>query len=70
MSIPTLQGLQTALSGLIAEQAALDVTGNNIANSDTEGYSRETAVLQTNTADRNPGDLTDDRRRARSSAPA
>lgn len=48
MSIPTLQGLQTALSGLIAEQAALDVTGNNIANSDTEGYSRQTAVLQTN----------------------
>jgi flagellar hook-associated protein 1 FlgK len=48
MSIPTLQGLQTALSGLIAEQAALDVTGNNIANSDTEGYSRETPVLQTN----------------------
>ena len=48
MSIPTLQGLQTALSGLIAEQAALDVTGNNIANSDTEGYSRQRAVLQTN----------------------
>jgi flagellar hook-associated protein 1 FlgK len=48
MSIPTLQGLQTALSGLVAEQAALDVTGNNIANSDTEGYSRQTAVLQTN----------------------
>ncbi len=48
MSIPTLQGLQTALSGLIAEQAALDVTGNNIANSDTEGYSRQTAILQTN----------------------
>lgn len=48
MSIPTLQGLQTALSGLIAEQAALDVTGNNITNSDTEGYSRQTAVLQTN----------------------
>lgn len=48
MTIPTLQGLQTALSGLIAEQAALDVTGNNIANSDTEGYSRQTAVLQTN----------------------
>jgi|SRR5580693_2288415 flagellar hook-associated protein 1 FlgK len=49
MSIPTLQGLQTALSGLIAEQAALDVTGNNITNSDTEGYSRETAVLEPNT---------------------
>ncbi len=48
MSIPTLQGLQTALSGLLAEQQALDVTGNNIANSNTEGYSRETAALETN----------------------
>lgn len=47
MSIPTLQGLQTALSGLVAEQVALDVTGNNIANSDTEGYSRQSAVLET-----------------------
>jgi flagellar hook-associated protein 1 len=49
MSIPTLQGLQTALSGLVAEQTALDVTGNNIANANTEGYSRETAVLEPNT---------------------
>ncbi len=48
MSIPTLQGLQTALSGLLAEQQALDTTGNNIANANTEGYSRESAVLQTN----------------------
>ncbi len=48
MSIPTLQGLQTALTGLIAEQQALDVTGDNIANVNTEGYSRETAVFQTN----------------------
>jgi flagellar hook-associated protein 1 len=48
MSIPTLQGLQTALSGLIAEQTALDTTGNNIANADTEGYSRETALLEPN----------------------
>jgi flagellar hook-associated protein 1 FlgK len=47
MSIPTLQGLQTALSGLLAEQAAIDVTGSNITNASTEGYSRETAVLQT-----------------------
>jgi len=46
MSIPTLQGLQTALSGLIAEQTALDTTGNNIANANTEGYSRETALLE------------------------
>jgi flagellar hook-associated protein 1 len=46
MSIPTLQGLQTALSGLLGEQAALDTTGNNIANANTEGYSRETALLE------------------------
>jgi flagellar hook-associated protein 1 len=46
MSIPTLQGLQTALSGLVAEQTALDTAGNNIANSNTEGYSRETALLE------------------------
>jgi flagellar hook-associated protein 1 FlgK len=48
MTIPTLQGLQTALSGLIAEQTALDTTGNNIANANTEGYSRETALLEPN----------------------
>ncbi len=48
MSIPTLQGLQTALSGLIAEQQAIDVTGHNITNANTPGYSRQTAVLQTN----------------------
>jgi flagellar hook-associated protein 1 len=47
MAIPTLQGLQTALSGLIAQQDAIDVTGSNITNANTEGYSRETAVLQT-----------------------
>jgi flagellar hook-associated protein 1 len=49
MSIPSLQGLQTALSGLIAQQTALDTTGNNIANANTEGYSRETALLEPNT---------------------
>jgi flagellar hook-associated protein 1 FlgK len=50
MSIPTLQGLQTALSGLLAEQQAMDVTGHNIANANTEGYSRQVAVLETNQA--------------------
>ncbi len=49
MSIPTLQGLQTALSGLIAQQTALDTTGSNIANANTEGYSRQTALLEPNT---------------------
>lgn len=48
MSIPTLQGLQTALSGLLADQQAIDVTGQNITNANTEGYSRQTAILVTN----------------------
>ena len=41
MSIPTFSGLQTALSGLQAAQAAIDTTGQNIANANTPGYSRE-----------------------------
>jgi flagellar hook-associated protein 1 len=47
MSIPTLQGLQTALSGLLASQEALDVTSNNISNAQTPGYTRQTAVMET-----------------------
>ena len=46
--IPSLQGLQTALSGLLAEQQAMDITGHNIANANTEGYTRQTAVLDPN----------------------
>ncbi len=48
MSIPTLQGLQTALSGLLADQQAIDVTGQNITNANTPGYSRQVVELQTN----------------------
>jgi flagellar hook-associated protein 1 len=48
MPIPSMQGLQTALSGLIASQEAIDTTGHNIDNAETPGYSRQTAVLQTN----------------------
>jgi flagellar hook-associated protein 1 FlgK len=48
MTIPTLQGIQTALSGLIANQEAIDTTGQNITNAETPGYSRQTTVLQTN----------------------
>jgi flagellar hook-associated protein 1 len=39
--------LGTALSGLIAEQGALQVTTNNVANVNTPGYSREQAVVVT-----------------------
>jgi flagellar hook-associated protein 1 len=37
--------LATALSGLAAEQGALEVTTNNVANVNTPGYSREVPVL-------------------------
>lgn len=36
-----------AKSGLFAQQTAIDVTSHNIANANTEGYSRQKAVLQT-----------------------
>ncbi len=38
--------LQTGLSGLIASQQALSVVSQNVANANTEGYSRQVASLQ------------------------
>ena len=37
--------LDIAVSGLLAHQAAIQVTGHNIANVDTDGYSRQRAEL-------------------------
>ncbi|MBP2645900.1 MAG: flagellar hook-associated protein FlgK [Firmicutes bacterium] len=37
----TFSGLNTATRGLYAQQVALDTTGHNISNSNTEGYSRQ-----------------------------
>jgi len=45
MPIGTFLGLQTALRGILAQQQALDVTGHNIANANTVGYTRQEAVL-------------------------
>ncbi|HZO96370.1 MAG TPA: flagellar hook-associated protein FlgK [Gaiellaceae bacterium] len=45
MSISTFTGLETALRGLMAHQQALDVTGENVANASTPGYTRETVSL-------------------------
>ncbi|MCD7836454.1 MAG: flagellar hook-associated protein FlgK [Lachnospiraceae bacterium] len=39
-------GLNIAYSGLLASNAALNTTANNIANVDTEGYSRQQVVQQ------------------------
>src|SRR4051794_7459723 len=45
MPVSSFYGLQTALRGLLAEQRSIDVTGHNIANVNTPGYSRQEAVL-------------------------
>jgi flagellar hook-associated protein 1 FlgK len=48
--IPSYSGLNTALSGLEAAQAAINTAGENIANANTPGYSRQTVDL----TERNP----------------
>ena len=41
----TFSGLGTALSSLIAQRQALEVSGQNIANANTVGYTRQRASL-------------------------
>jgi flagellar hook-associated protein 1 FlgK len=41
----TFGGLEVGLRALRAHQLALEVTGHNIANADTPGYSRQVANL-------------------------
>jgi flagellar hook-associated protein 1 FlgK len=41
----TFSGLGTALSSLMAQRAALDVAGQNLANANTVGYTRQSATL-------------------------
>jgi flagellar hook-associated protein 1 FlgK len=45
MAIPAFSGLNTALRGVQAHQAALDVTSHNISNVDTDGYTRQQVVF-------------------------
>jgi flagellar hook-associated protein 1 FlgK len=44
----TFSGLSTALSSLYTQRRALDVTGQNIANANTEGYSRQRVEMAAN----------------------
>src|SRR3954465_79151 len=44
--VSTFFGLQTTLRGLLAQQRAVDVTSHNVANANTEGYSRQEAVFE------------------------
>ncbi|WP_318708969.1 flagellar hook-associated protein FlgK [Candidatus Acetatifactor stercoripullorum] len=46
----TFFGLNTAYTGLLASNAALNTTSNNIANVQTEGYSRQQVVQQASNA--------------------
>ena len=46
MGVSTFNGINIALRGLIAQQRALDTTTHNIANANTEGYTRQEAVLE------------------------
>ncbi|WP_274654201.1 flagellar hook-associated protein FlgK [Paenibacillus humicola] len=41
----TFHGLEVAKSSLLTQQAALNTTGHNIANANTEGYSRQTVNM-------------------------
>src|SRR3954470_2597700 len=45
MGISSFMGLETALRGILAHQQAIDTTSHNVANANTEGYSRQEAVL-------------------------
>src|SRR4051812_10289266 len=42
----TFSGLSAAVSGLMAHRRVMDVASQNIANANTEGYSRQRADLQ------------------------
>jgi flagellar hook-associated protein 1 FlgK len=44
--VSTFFGINIALSSLLAQQRALDVVGNNVANVNTPGYRRQEAVLR------------------------
>ena len=51
----TFGGLEIGKKSLIAHQVALDVTGHNIANANTEGYSRQKVNMQPDNPQYYPG---------------
>ncbi|QTL98760.1 flagellar hook-associated protein FlgK [Iocasia frigidifontis] len=51
----TFSGLSTVLSALQAQQKAMETTGHNISNANTEGYSRQRVVLTASDAYASPG---------------
>jgi flagellar hook-associated protein 1 FlgK len=55
MPLSTFMGLETTLRGILAQQLAIDVTGHNISNANTVGYTRQAAVLAPTTPYTEPG---------------
>lgn len=53
--VSTFSSLEVASRALSAQQAAIQTTGNNIANANTDGYSRERVNLETTTPYPSPG---------------
>ncbi|WP_043930485.1 flagellar hook-associated protein FlgK [Bacillus sp. EB01] len=51
----TFHGLEVGKRGLYAQQTALSVTGHNIANANTTGYTRQRAEMQASKAIPSPG---------------
>ncbi|GGI16527.1 flagellar hook-associated protein FlgK [Gottfriedia solisilvae] len=52
---PTFMGLETAKRGMYTQQSALSVLGHNIANANTEGYTRQRANMQQTSPFPGPG---------------
>ncbi|MBW6432985.1 flagellar hook-associated protein FlgK [Actinoplanes hulinensis] len=51
----TFGGINTALTSLYAQRRGLDVTGQNIANANTEGYSRQRVTMRSLNSNTVPG---------------
>ncbi|MFI5895247.1 flagellar hook-associated protein FlgK [Actinoplanes sp. NPDC051513] len=51
----TFGSINTALTSLYAQRRGLDVTGQNIANANTDGYTRQRVRMQAQTGSLNPG---------------
>ena len=49
MTTNIFSALSSAKLGLLAQQLAIEVTGQNIANVQTEGYSRQDVTFESNT---------------------
>ena len=57
----TFMGIEMGKKSLYTEQTAMKTAGHNIANANTEGYSRQRVVMQTEVPLYDPGQTRDQR---------